>query len=100
MRHIFNYVSWDVLNQMCKLYVRAHLDYGDIFYHRHDPEMLQSFTRKLEQTQYLAALAVTGAWRDTNRQRLYEELGSESLYQRRWYRRLCHFFQVKELTQS
>ena len=28
-------------------------------------------TRKLEQTQYSGALAVTGAWRGTNRQRLY-----------------------------
>ena len=95
MRHISNYVSRDVLNQMYKLYVRPQLDYGDIVYHRHDPEMLQSFTRKLEQTQYLAASAVTGAWRGTNRQRLYEELGWESLYQRRWYRRLCHFFKLK-----
>ena len=75
MRHNSNYVSSDILNQMYKLYVRPHLDYGDIVYHRHDPEMLQSFTRKLEQTQYLAALAVTGAWRGTNRQRLYKELG-------------------------
>ena len=39
-----------------------------------------------------AALAVTGAWRGTNRQRLYEELGWENLYERRWYRRLCHFY--------
>ena len=95
MRHISNYVSWNVLNQMYKLYVRPHLDYGDIVYHRHDHEMLQSFTRELEQTQYLAALAVTGAWRGTNRQRLYEELGWESLYQRSWYRRLCHFLRLK-----
>ena len=41
---------------------------------------------KLEQKQYSAALVVTGAWRGTNRQRLYEELGWESLYHRRWYR--------------
>ena len=50
MRHMSNYVSRDVLNQMYKLHVRPHLDCGDIVYHRHDPEMLQSFTRKLEQT--------------------------------------------------
>ena len=50
MGHISNYVSRDVLNQMYMLYVRPHLDYGDIVYHRHDPEMLQSFTRRLEQT--------------------------------------------------
>ena len=30
----------------------------------------------------------------TNRQRLYEKLGWESLYYRRCYRRLCHFFKL------
>ena len=30
----------------------------------------------------------------TDRQRLYEELGWESLYHRRLYRRLCHFFKL------
>ena len=29
-----------------------------------------------------------------NIDRLYEELGWESLYYRRWYRRLCHFFKL------
>ena len=38
-------------------------------------------------------MAVTGA-RGTNRQRLYEVLGWESQNHRRWYRRLCHFFQL------
>ena len=37
--------------------------------------MRLTFTQRLEQTQYSAALAVTGAWRGTNRQRLYDELG-------------------------
>ena len=53
-------------------------------------------TKRLEQTQYSAALAVTGAWRGTSRQRLFGELGWESLYQRRWYRRMCHFFNLKK----
>ena len=38
---------------------------------------------------------MTGAWRGANRQRPYEELDWESLYQKRWYRRLCHFFKLK-----
>ena len=40
-------------------------------------KMRLTFTQRLEQTQYSAALAVAGAWRGTNRQRLYEELGWE-----------------------
>ena len=96
IRYLSKYISRNVLDQIYKLYVRPHLDYGDIIYHRYDPEMLSHFTRTLEQTQYSAALAVTGAWRGTSRQRLYKELGWESLYDRRWYRRLCHFLALKK----
>ena len=80
IKYLSKYVSLDVLDQIYKLYVRPHLDYGDIIYHRHDPEKIQNFTTRLEQTQYSAALAVTGAWRGSNRQKLYKDLGWESLY--------------------
>ena len=93
--HLSQYVSRDVLDQMYKLYVRPHLDYGDIVYHKYDPDLSSVITRRLEQTQYAASLAVTGAWRGTSRQKLYDELGWESLYERRWYRRLCHCFKLK-----
>ena len=56
--------------------------------------MRLNFTQRLEQTQYSAALAVAGAWRGTSRERLYRELGWEDLYHRRWYRRLCHFYNL------
>ena len=95
IRYLSKYVSRNILNLTYKLYVRPHLDYGDILYHRYDPDMRLGFTQKLEQTQYSAALAVSGAWRGTDRQRLYNELGWETLYSRRWYRRLCHFFNLK-----
>ena len=70
IKYLSKYVSRDVLDQIYKLYVRPHLDYGDIIYHRHDTEKIQNFTTRLEQTQYSAALAVTGAWRGSNRQKL------------------------------
>ena len=54
------YVSHDVLDQIYKLYVRPHQDYGDIIYHRYDPEFQLDLTKKLESTQYSAALAVSG----------------------------------------
>ena len=44
-------------------------------------------TKRLERIQYSAALAVSGAWRGTNIDKLYEELDWESLYYCRWYRR-------------
>ena len=94
IRYLSRYVSREVLDVIYKLHVRPHLDYGDIIYHKYDPDMRLTFTQKLEQTQYLAALAVTGTWRGTNRQRLFNELGWETLYDRRWYRRLCHLFSL------
>ena len=75
--------------------MRPHLDFGDIIYHKYDPDMQLNFTQQLEQTQYKAALAVTGAWMGTSRKKLLEELGLETLYnRRRWCRRLCHFFSI------
>ena len=49
------------LDQTYKLFVRPHLDCGDIIYHKYDPDMQLNSTQQLEQTQYKAALAVTGA---------------------------------------
>ena len=49
--------------------------------------------------QYSAALAVTGAWRGTSRDKLYDELGWESLNFRHWSRRLILFYKtVNNLT--
>ena len=47
---------------------------------------------KIESVQYSAALAITGAWRGTSRQKLYAELGWESLSSSRWSRRLTLFY--------
>ena len=61
---------------MYKLYVRSHLDYDDVVYHNQNSRLMS----KLESTQYhAAALAVSGAWRGTNTDTLFEELGWESL---------------------
>ena len=48
----------------------------------------------IEKTQYQAALAITGTWRGTSRNKLYEELGWESLSDRRWYKRLFQFYKI------
>ena len=96
IRYLSQYVPRHVLDQIYKLHVRPHLDYGDIVYHKHDPEMKLGFTRRLKQVQYSAALDVKGAWWGTSSHRLYEELGWESLYLRRWCRCMCHFFNLKK----
>ena len=78
------YVQRNVLDQLYKLYVRPHLDYCDVIYHKHDPTFKLEFTKRLESVQYSAASAVSGAWTGTNMDRLYEELGWEPLYHRKW----------------
>ena len=37
IKFMSRYVTRDVLDQMYKLYVRPHLDYGDVLYHQYDP---------------------------------------------------------------
>ena len=39
-------------------------------------------------------IALTGAIRGSSRKKLYQELGLESLQQRRWYRELCCFYKI------
>ena len=72
-----------------KAFVRPHLDYGDILY---DQAYNASFHQKLEKVQYDACIAITGAIRGTSKEKIYQELGLESLESRRWFRKLCFFF--------
>ena len=55
IRFLSKYASRDILDQMYKLFVRPHLDYGDIIYY----DQSMPLSRKLESTQYQAALAVS-----------------------------------------
>ena len=76
---------------MYKRFIRPHFSYGDIIY---DPAYNASFHQKLELLQYNACLAITAAIRDTSREKLYEELGLESLQLRRWFRKLSCFYKL------
>ena len=103
LRFLSKYLSLHSLDQIYKMMVRPHLDYCDVIYHipraSTQPFNLNSQMEKLEKVQYNAALAITGAWRGTSRSKLYEELGWESLSDRRWSRRLLQFYKIhKHLT--
>ena len=63
-----------------KVFVRPHRDYSDII---SDNPLNDSFVQKLESVQYNAALAITGCFRGTSRDKLYHELVLESLSDRR-----------------
>ena len=49
----------------------------------------------IEQVQYKAALIVTGCWQGTSRVKLYDELGWESLADRRWGRRMTLYYKIR-----
>ena len=83
------YLPRNSLLTIYKTLVRPHLDYGDVVY---DYPGNASFMQKLESVQYNASLAITGCFRGTSRDKLYSELGLESLVDRRFYRRLIAFY--------
>ena len=67
------------------------VDYRDIIYGEPQNE---SFCNKLKSVQYKAALVITGAIQGTSRDKLYQELGLESLKSRRRYKRLSCMFKI------
>ena len=60
-------------------FVRPHLDNS-------------SLSDKIESVQYNAVLAITGAIRGTSKEKLYQELGLESLRNRRWLRMMSSLY--------
>ena len=50
---------------------------------------------RIERVQYQAALAVTGAWKGTSLNKIYDELGWETLTDRRWFRRLVQIYKIR-----
>lgn len=74
-----------------KLYVRPHLDYGDVIYHGQRTDLM----KLVEEVQYKAMLIVSGCWKGTNKIHLYDELGCESLSDRRSARRLTIFHKIR-----
>ena len=74
-----------------KAFVRPHIDYGDVIY---DQTFNLSFQMKIESIQYNASLAILGAIRGSYMEKVYQELGLESLQSRRWMRKLCLFYKI------
>ena len=64
-----------------KSLIRPLLDYADVIY---DQPSNALFFKKIESVQYNVALAVTGTIKGSSREKLYQELGLQYLYRRRW----------------
>ena len=108
IKTLSSYLSVKTLDQIYKMYVRPHLDFCDVIYHLPcitDPFdssiNLKYLMNTLEIIQYHCALAITGAWQGTNLDKIYDQLGWESLTDRRYCRRLFHFYKIQnDLTPS
>ena len=74
-----------------KSFIRSQLEYADVVY---DQPFNESFSNKLENLQYNAALAITGAVRGSSKEKVYQDLGLEYLSSRRWFKRLCLFYKI------
>ena len=75
-----------------KSFVRPNLDYADIIY---DKPLNESLKRNIEMVQYNAAFIITGAFKGTSHDKIYQELGLGSLADQRWTRK--NFFSQNNL---
>ena len=101
LKQLSKFLPLKTLDQTYKAFVRSHLDYRDIIYHipSHLNQAplglsLNSLMEKVERIRYQAALAISGAWRGSSRSKLYEELGWESLSDRRMGRRILQIHKI------
>ena len=91
MRKLQAFLPRQSLVTVYKAFIRPHLHYGNIIY---DQTYNDYFHQKIESIQYDAALAIAGVISGTSIEKLYQELGLESLSKRRWYKKLCYFFKI------
>ena len=68
--------------------MKPNLNYGDEIF---DKAYNNIFQQRYESLQYKASLALTGVIRGSSAEKLYEELGQESLQNRRRFRKLYIF---------
>ena len=109
IKYLSKYLPLKTLILMYKSLIRPHFDYCDVIFHAppningifdsfanihlHGP--LNVLMAKIESVQYQSALAITGTWQGTSRVKLYNELGLESLSDRRSLNRVVQVFKIK-----
>ena len=86
LQKLSNLLPRQALVTIYKAFARPHVLYDQAFNN--------SFHAKIESIQYNACLATTGVNRGLSREKIYQELGLESLQFCRCYRQLCLFYKV------
>ena len=90
MKKLSLFLSRKTLLTIYKSFVRPNIDYADIIY---DKPFNESFKTKTEMIQYWAALVIIGAMKGISRDCLYQNIGLESLADRRRSSKI--FFSIK-----
>ena len=90
MKFLSKHINRKTLVLTYTMHVRPHLEYGDIIFHNSAHYLMDA----IESIQYQAGLIATGCWQKTNRYKLYNELGWESLSDRRHNRRLTNYHKI------
>ena len=93
LRKLYHYMPRDSLFTIYKSFIRPHLDYANVIF---DKPSNGTFSNRIESAQYNTALTITGTIRGTSKEKLYQELGFETMKERRWLLkpRLCCFYKI------
>ena len=91
LKKLSNYLPHHSLVTLYKVFIRPHLDYTDIIYGNQNN---MNICNQIESVQYSATLAITGAIRRSSKETLYQKLGFECLILRRWFRKICLFYEI------
>ena len=91
LKFLSKYLTREKLDLTYKMHVRPYLEYGDVIFHNCSQDLMSM----IESIQYKAGLLVSGCWQGTNRVKLYNELGWESLSDRRLFHRLSLYRKIK-----
>ena len=93
LKKLHNVLPRNSLITIYKSFIRLDLDYGAIIFNR--PKNESFCKKKIESVQYNAALAIAGTIQGTPREKMYKELGLKTLKSRRWLKKLCCFYKIK-----
>ena len=82
LRKLYRYMPCDSLVSIYQSFIKPHLNYANVIF---DKPSNANFSNRIESAQYSAALAITRTIRGTSKEKLYQELGFETMEERRWF---------------
>ena len=91
MKKLSLFLSWKTLLTIYKSFVRPNFACTDVI---QDKPFTEYFKTKSKMNQYRAALVITWTIKGSSRDRFYQEIGLESLADRRWSRKIFFFHKI------